>query len=100
MIGFALIEIILLWISIVIMIVLFFGSFMIFSVGNGNEASAEEYSIKNPMGKKPAAWSGEMVDGKPFKKDPPWVIGVSNYSLANSWRQTLKTSWRRVLMVF
>lgn len=69
-----------------IMIVLFISSFMVFTIGKSNEVSAEEYSIKNPMGKKPAAWSGEKVSGTPFKKDPPWVIGVSNYSLANSWR--------------
>ena len=49
----------------------------------------EEYDIfENPKGMKPGAWSDEMVDcgALGLTKDPPWTIGVANYSLANSWR--------------
>ncbi len=49
-------------------------------------APTESYSIENPMGKRPAAWSDEVTDCTKCKKDPPWTIGVSNYSLGNSWR--------------
>ena len=66
--------------------ILLCASFLTFAVGGGKQAFAAEYSIANPMGKKPAAWSDEKVSGAPFKKAPPWVIGVGNYSLANSWR--------------
>ena len=46
----------------------------------------EEYTIENPKGLKPERWSDEMTDCSQYKKDPPWVIGVSNYGLQNSWR--------------
>lgn len=55
-------------------------------MGGADSVLSADYSITNPMGKKPAAWSGEKTNGAPFKKNPPWVIGVSNYSLGNSWR--------------
>jgi ribose transport system substrate-binding protein len=39
-----------------------------------------------PAPMRPAAWSDAKTDCKAMKKDPPWTIGVSNYSLANSFR--------------
>ena len=47
---------------------------------------AEEYTLENPKGETPAAWSDEVTDCSKFKKDPPWVIGVSNYGVQNTWR--------------
>ncbi len=49
-------------------------------------ATQAAYSLENPMGKKPAKWSGEKVDCSKLKKDGPWTIGVSNFSMGNSWR--------------
>lgn len=46
----------------------------------------EQYSLQNPKGQKPAAWSDEKTDCAKFKKDPPWTIGVSNYGVQNTWR--------------
>lgn len=48
----------------------------------------EEYTLENPRGLKPEAWSDEVVDcgALGLAKDPPWTIGVANYSLGNSWR--------------
>ena len=48
--------------------------------------AAEEYSWQNPKGSQPAAWSADKTDCSTMKKDGPWTIGVSNTSLANSWR--------------
>lgn len=46
-------------------------------------AAAEE-----PKGLKPEKWSDATTDcaALGLKKDPPWTIGVANYSLGNSWR--------------
>lgn len=46
----------------------------------------QQYSLENPMGKRPTQWSDKKVDCSELAKDPPWTIGVSNYSLANTWR--------------
>jgi ribose transport system substrate-binding protein len=48
--------------------------------------AAEEFSLQNPKGQKPAAWSADQTDCSKFKKDPPWTIGVSNYGVQNTWR--------------
>lgn len=48
--------------------------------------AAQQYSLQNPKGQKPAAWSAEKTDCTKFKKDPPWTIGVSNYGVQNTWR--------------
>lgn len=45
-----------------------------------------EFSIDNPMGQKPSMWTAEQTDCSDMAKEPPWTIGVSNYSLGNSWR--------------
>lgn len=39
-----------------------------------------------PAPMRPAAWSNAKTDCTAMKKDPPWTIGVSNYSLGNSFR--------------
>lgn len=39
-----------------------------------------------PAPMRPAAWSDAKTDCSAMKKDPPWTIGVSNYSLGNSFR--------------
>jgi len=44
-------------------------------------AAAEE-----PAPMRPAKWSDAKTDCSAMKKDPPWTIGVSNYSLGNSFR--------------
>ncbi len=49
-------------------------------------ATQAAYSLENPMGKKPAKWSDEQTDCSKLKKDGPWTIGVTNYSMGNSWR--------------
>jgi ribose transport system substrate-binding protein len=49
-------------------------------------APAEEFTIDNPKGLKPDRWSDEMTDCSQYASEPPWVIGVSNYGLQNSWR--------------
>jgi len=48
--------------------------------------SEEEYSVENPKGKKPSKWQPGQTDCGNMAKEPPWTIGVSNYSLGNSWR--------------
>lgn len=45
------------------------------------QAFAEE-----PAPMRPSAWTDEQTDCAAFRKDPPWTIGVSNYSLGNSFR--------------
>ena len=50
-------------------------------------APAEEvFTLDNPKGFKPEAWSDAMTDCSKFKTDPPWTIGVSNYGVQNTWR--------------
>ncbi len=44
------------------------------------------YTWQNPKGNRPAEWSAGQTDCSSMKKDGPWTIGVSNNSLANSWR--------------
>lgn len=46
-------------------------------------AAAEE-----PRGLKPKKWSDAKTECEALglEKDPPWTIGATNYSLANSWR--------------
>jgi ribose transport system substrate-binding protein len=45
------------------------------------------YSWQNPKGgAKPDGWSTDQTDCSSMKKDGPWTIGVSNASLANSYR--------------
>lgn len=53
---------------------------------DATQAATEEYSWQNPKGNQPAAWSADKTDCSSMKKDGPWTIGVSNTSLANSWR--------------
>lgn len=50
------------------------------------EEVAETYSIDNPKGQLPSKWTAEQTDCSAMAKEPPWTIGVSNYSLGNSWR--------------
>ncbi len=49
-------------------------------------ASASVAYAAEPEPMRPQAWSDAKTDCSAFKKDPPWVIGVSNYSLGNSFR--------------
>lgn len=49
-------------------------------------AGDEEYSLENPMGVKPAEWSDEMTDCSSLAKEGPYTIGVTNFSMGNSWR--------------
>lgn len=53
------------------------------SVAWASAATAQE-----PKGLRPEKWSDEMTacGDLGFAKPPPWTIGVSNYSLGNSWR--------------
>lgn len=48
----------------------------------------EEYSVENPKGYLPEFWTDEQTDcaALGLAKEGPWTIGVSNYSLGNSWR--------------
>ena len=41
---------------------------------------------QEPAPMRPSAWSDDKTDCSAFKKEPPWTIGVSNYSLGNSFR--------------
>lgn len=54
------------------------------SVGWIMAATAQE----EPKGLRPGTWSDDVsaCADLGFAKDPPWTIGVSNYSLGNSWR--------------
>ncbi len=51
-------------------------------------AEEEAYSFENPKGLKPTAWNDDVSDCSALglAKEPPWTIGVANYSLGNSWR--------------
>src|SRR5690606_30708584 len=48
----------------------------------------EEYSYLNPMGRVPELWTDEQTDcaAAGVAREGPWTIGVSNFSLGNSWR--------------
>jgi len=48
--------------------------------------AAEEFTLENPKGNLPKTWTDEKTDCSAVKKDGPWTIGVSNYSLGNSYR--------------
>lgn len=49
--------------------------------------SSTQYSVENPMsGKKPVGWSDAQTDCSALKKSGPYTIGVSNFSMGNSWR--------------
>jgi ribose transport system substrate-binding protein len=48
--------------------------------------ATEEYSMTNPKGLLPEFWSPDKTDCAAKANPGPWTIGVSNISLANSWR--------------
>ena len=49
-------------------------------------SSVSPSNAAEPQPMRPKAWSDAKTDCSAFKKAPPWTIGVSNYSLANSFR--------------
>lgn len=55
---------------------------------DATQEATEVFSAENPKGMLPEFWTDEQTDcaALGLAKEGPWTIGVSNFSLGNSWR--------------